>query len=477
MFTKSKSVLMFFPMGGSHSQDAFAGVRDNVVARNWDFFSADTVRTEDGTVQLHRSSRSAQTVSALVELLHPDGIVIWEDALFPDEIRAAAGAGIPVVFVDCGAASEAAPARLGREKSHTAGTESTDAAGVAPARLRHGESHTDGTDSTDAAGVAPARLSKKEIAPKASGATASVGNPCHPCSPCETIAPKAASVGRVRSDPKSIAAIAARALLPSGYADFAFVPSVIPLPWSLERGDAFERCIEIAGKHFHRFVRSRPTDAGALERWLEALPKPCGVFAANDAVGEEVLGACAQLGIAVPEAIAVIGVDDYAYFCEATSPTLSSIAMNLRGEGRAAVELLETLMASPRRSPPTRFVPARDVVPRASTRFARDRRVARALEFIRLHACTEKFGPRDVVQAMGVSRALADRLFRAVASRTILEEIHAVRLARACELLALGKPGDVVASECGYASHDDFRRVFRTRMGMTARQWMSQNSI
>ena len=407
MLSKSKSVLMFFPWIGSHPQDAFAGVRDHAVARNWDFFSAETVRAEDGTAQLHRSSRSAQTVSDLIELLHPDGIVVWEDALLPDEVRAAVGPGVPVVFVDC---------------------------------------------SADALDVAPARLSEKAIAPKT------------------------ASVGRVRSDPASIAAIAARALLPSGYADFAFVPNPVPLVWSQERGNAFERCIEIAGKRFHRFERPATADPGALERWLKALPKPCGVFTANDAVGEEVLGACAQLGIPVPDAVAVIGVDDHAYFCEGTSPTLSSIALNVRGEGRAAVEMLETLMASPHRSQPTRFVPARDAAPRASTRFARDRRVARALEFIRLHACAEKFGPRDVVREMGVSRALADRLFRAVAGHTILEEIHAVRLARACELLALGKPGDIVAAECGYASHDDFRRVFRTRMGTTARKWSREHS-
>ena len=396
MVEAAKSVLMFFPIGGSHSQDAFAGVRDNVVARNWDFFSADTIRAEDGTVQLHRSSRSAQTVSALVDLLHPDGIVVWEDALTPDEVRAAVGPDVPAVFVDCGSA-------YGAERS---------------------------------------------------GRT-----------------------GRVRSDPKSIAAIAARALLPSGYADFAFVPNPVSQIWSQERGDAFERCMEIAGKRFHRFERSGESGTGALERWLKALPKPCGIFAANDAVGEEVLGACAQLGISVPDDVAVIGVDDYAYFCEATTPTLSSIAMNLRGEGRVAVELLEDLMNSPGHPQPPRFVPARDAVPRASTRFARDRRVARALEFIRLHACTEKFGPRDVVREMGVSRTLADRLFRAVLGHTMLEEIHAVRLARAKELLAAGTPPDIAAARCGYASHDDFRRVFRHRIGTTARQWALAHCI
>ena len=395
MTSKPISVLMFFPCIGNHSQDAFAGVQGAAAARHWELFSADTVRAENGTVQLHRSSRAAGSVSELVGLLHPDGIIVWQDALSRAELRTAAGRGVPTVFVDCGAMGE---------------------------------------------------TGKEDWA------------------------------GRVRGDPKSIATLAARVLLASRYDNYAFVPNSVPLSWSTERGEAFRHCIEVAGKRFFRFDRSAgaeaaPPDAGSLGRWLKTLPKPCGIFAANDGTAEEVLGACAQLGLAVPDDIAVVGVDDYAYFCESTTPTLSSIAMDLRAEGRAAVAMLEGMMAEPGRRQPTRFVPARDAVPRASTRFARDRRVAQALEFIRLHACTEKFGPRVVVREMGVSRALADRLFRAVVGHTILDEIHAVRLARAKELLAAGTQPDIVAGECGYASYDDFRRVFRRRVGTTARQW------
>jgi transcriptional regulator GlxA family with amidase domain len=72
---------------------------------------------------------------------------------------------------------------------------------------------------------------------------------------------------------------------------------------------------------------------------------------------------------------------------------------------------------------------------------------------------------------MGVGRTLADRLFRTTAGRTILEEIHAVRLARAKDMLRAGRSPDYVAAECGYASYDDFRRVFRQRVGTTARKW------
>ena len=166
---KSKSVLMFFPWIGTHPHDAFAGVRGDAALRHWDFYSAETARTEDGGLQLHRSSRSAASVSGLVELLCPDGIIVWENALSPAEVVAVTGDAIPTVFVDCGETIES-----GR-------------------RMR---------------------------------------------------------AGRVRSDPASIAAIAARVLLSSGYGDFAFVPNGIPLQWSVKRGEFFERCHRYSEKEF-----------------------------------------------------------------------------------------------------------------------------------------------------------------------------------------------------------------------------------
>lgn len=404
MSARRSKVLMFFPWNGIHPQEAFDGTFRAAAARHWELDSAETIRGDGGAARLHRSSLAASSVAELAALLDPDGIVVWQDALFPREVGAvfrgvrAGGSGAKcAVFVDCCA-------------------EGAVGGGV--------------------------------------------------------------RVGRVKADPASIASIAARELLSSGRADFAYVPNREPMAWSAERGDAFARCMEIAGRRFHAFERSGTRGGDELGRWLASLPKPCGIFAANDAVGGQIVGACVKTGIAVPDDVSVIGVDDYSYFCESCRPTLSSIAPDLRSEGRVAVELLADLLSdqSPRRGREL-LVPAFGAVQRASTRFARDRRVSSALEFIRLNACKENFSPREVVREMAVSRTLADRLFRSVAGRTILDEIHSVRLGRAKTLLAAGKSLDFTASECGYASCDDFRRVFRRRVGATARKWAAANRV
>ncbi len=274
----------------------------------------------------------------------------------------------------------------------------------------------------------------------------------------------------------SFARLAAAELFRSGFRDYAFLTYPDDPPWSRERGKCFARIIAEAGMAFHPF----PAPSGGngatylvahVAPFLDSLPKPCGIFAANDALGEAALRVCAQRGWAVPQDIAIVGVDNLEFICEGTTPTLSSISRDWNSEGCAAAELLAEWMAEPDRRPASRIVPASHVVRRASTFFAADRRVAQAMEFIRRHACEEGFGPRDVVREMGCSRTLADSLFRKVDGRTILDEIHGVRLARAKEFLLLGKPADFVASACGYASYDDFCRVFKRRVGSTVRKW------
>ena len=282
-------------------------------------------------------------------------------------------------------------------------------------------------------------------------------------------------------DARSFAEIALRELLRFGFEDFAFAPSHRNLPWSRSRGEAFAHLVALAGKRFHVVTLSArvstdarpPVSADILGPWLATLPKPCGIFAANDVTGEAVLRAAKRLQLDVPGEIAVIGVDDNANLCDHTHPTLSSVRRDLEGEGRAASELLAEWMSHPSRSPKPRAVPAVSLVRRFSTRLSwqRDRRVARAEEWIRIHACDAGVTPPDVVREMGVSRTTADRLFRAVAERTILEEIQTIRIARAKEKLRRGTTPDIVAAECGFASTLDFRRVFRKLVGLSVVKW------
>lgn len=296
----------------------------------------------------------------------------------------------------------------------------------------------------------------------------------------DTLSPSSSCVF---SDAADIAACAVRELALLGLEHYAYLPHLADEAWSRQRGEAFRK--DVAG-FAHSFSVFKPKVAvrnvgrltKAVADWLQNLPKPCGLFSANDPCAELALRAARERGIAVPDELAVIGVDDCETVCESTRPTLSSVRQDYELGGYVAAQLLSRLMANRRLKGLRGLFGATGLVRRASTRLFRgkDARVAAALEYIRLHAC-EGVGPADVVAAMGCSRRLADLRFREALGHTILDEIHVVRLTRVKELL-LDPSRDIasIPDFCGYASMDDLRRVFRRHFGMTLRQYAKQGN-
>ncbi len=388
-----KTVVIFMPGGGAIEVGLLAGVQDMAKTLRWELSIAECLRRRDGALKFIRSPGGG-TVAEVLESVRPDGILVANNAVEPDELLGHGPRMLPAVFID-----------------------------------------------------RPAQDSVK-------GGAAPV---------C------------VFSEASSYARLAAEELFRSDFSDYAFLPWPDNPSWSRERGECFKRLITEAGKRFHPF--QSPRGAGAadlvahLASFLESLPKPCGVFAANDGLGEAALRVCAMHGWAVPQTMAVVGVDNLDFICETTEPPLSSISRNLANEGRAAAELLAECMDKPRARRTSRAMPALRVVRRASSFVASDRRIARALEHIRLHACETDFAPPQVVAATGLSRSQADLLFRHVIGRSILDAIHDARLAHAQDLLRAGKTAAFVADTCGYASLVDFRRVFKHRVGKTVRTW------
>ena len=286
----------------------------------------------------------------------------------------------------------------------------------------------------------------------------------------------------VYCDSASVARLAARELLRFDFADYAFVPyEVESIYWSRIRSKVFSQCVVGQGKRLHVFEcnGSKNVHPGAaLREWLLTLPRPCGIFAANDMVAESVLAACEQSGISVPKEMVVIGVDDLEHVCESTMPTLTSIGRDFDLVGRSVAGLLDEMMNDPDRLFSSRPFPSSVVIRRASTNYLpkANQFVYKAMEYIRQHAC-EGIGPRDVVASLGAARTPSDLAFRKATGHTLLDEIHTVRLEQAKTLLAKGVAVAVVSDRCGYTSLVDFRRVFRQRVGKTITSWLNAQKI
>ena len=286
------------------------------------------------------------------------------------------------------------------------------------------------------------------------------------------------AVAGISSDNRRIAEAAARELLKFDYGDYAFVPASRDYSWSVERGKEFVRLVRMNRRNVHVFDSGDTKKfqmsewRGRLLEWLVALPKPCGLFAANDFVGKTVLDLCRAAKIGVPADVAVVGVDDEPQICENTVPTLTSVRQDYENGGYSACALLDRLMSKPKTKPQKLLYGIACVTRRESSCMCGDRRVRKAIEFIRRHAC-ERIGLDDVAKEMGCSRRLATQLFRQSQRQSILDSIHDERLKRVKMLLA--NPRNDMKSLpdfCGYKSLVDLRRVFKARTGETIGEFM-----
>lgn len=277
---------------------------------------------------------------------------------------------------------------------------------------------------------------------------------------------------------------AARELLATGLRHFAFVHNPIRKYWSDLRCRAFSDTIRLHGYHCGVMAPSKGADGadaawqGRLRDFLRELPKPCALFAANDATAAEVLAAARHEGIEVPEALAVLGVDDDRAVCERTVPTLSSIKPNFQNAGvLAAMRLMETIAGDVGTPPGEIAFGDIGVVRRASTSSAptRDKFVAEALERIRKEACWG-LRPADVATLFPGTRRVADIRFKKAIGHTIGEEIHAVQLEEAKRLLAdPSRQIKAIGDFCGFSTESAMRKFFRRETGLSMREWRRRN--
>jgi len=277
---------------------------------------------------------------------------------------------------------------------------------------------------------------------------------------------------------KEVARLAFEHLADRGLRHFAFC-GLVPGEYHYmdQRRDYFRRQVEEAGHHCHVFEpdhrRRRPTweeEQAQLVAWLRRLPRPVGVMTCNDDRGNQVLDACRRARVAVPEEVAVLGVDNDIILCSMASPPMSSIDVNAEEIGYQATALLDRLMRQPhaRREATCIEVPPRAIVARQSSDVLAvgDPEVAAAIRFIRSNAC-RGIGVNDVLRHVPLSRSTLDRRFEMVLHRTPKAEILRVQLERAQHLLTESDlPIEVIAGNCGFSSSKYFGDAFLRELGV-----------
>ena len=289
----------------------------------------------------------------------------------------------------------------------------------------------------------------------------------------------------VETDDQAIAKLAAEHLEERGFKNFGFC-GVRGFNWSMWRQQQFVNQIKSAGGtcNVHNVSPRGSKEAswdreqGKLRNWLRKLPKPIGVMACYDIQAQQLLDACREEDIAVPEQVAVIGVDNDQLLCDLAMPPLSSIIPDSHRSGYEAASLLERLMDGESVPANAHLIRPLGIETRQSTDVLAigDPDIAKAARFIREHACSG-INVADVVKQLPLSRRVLETRFKQLLRRTPHEEIARYRLLRVKRLLT-----ETDLSLAEIAERSGFRHVeyltvaFKKETGMPPSRYRKLNS-
>lgn len=314
----------------------------------------------------------------------------------------------------------------------------------------------------------------------------------HPEIPIVIIGPRSAWLKRrmigisfVRNDDVDIGRYAGKFLTRLGkFRSFGFVPTNIPYYCSTLRSEGFRKFLSERGMPVTEYKSTSAADGSlqdieAIGCWLKSLPKPAAVMAVHDIRATHVLEAAVNTEIKVPEAVAVIGVDNDELLCDFTEPRLTSVFPDHVHEGELAAAELKRALSRNECLNRTRTIRSKkkSIVERGSTANISPAAhlVDTAQTYIARNA-VKGISVRDVVKHLGVSRRLADLRFRECTGKTILETIQEVKLEELKRILTISADTiKKITRSCGFNDEIHAKHLFKRKFGMTMREWRQQH--
>ena len=284
----------------------------------------------------------------------------------------------------------------------------------------------------------------------------------------------------VETDDEAFARAAFTHLVERGFRQFGFCGEP-RFNWSKWRREHFERLVRESGGAC--FVYESTAESGKpvpynrehrrLLAWVRKLPKPIGVMACYDIKAQQLLDACREADIAVPEEVAVIGVDNDELLCNLATPPLSSVIPNTHRLGYHAAALLDRMIGGESLGEQAHRIPPLGVATRQSTDILAidDPETAAAVRFIREHAC-DGINVADLLKTLPLTRRVLESRFRRIIGHTPHEEIVRVRTERAKQLLSETELSvSVIAQRTGFRHAEYLSVAFKKQTGLSPREY------
>ncbi len=281
---------------------------------------------------------------------------------------------------------------------------------------------------------------------------------------------------RVAADNAAIGSLAARHFIAYEHRHFAWYASA-PTPFGEARFRAFSAELSTIDKKAIRLDGPGSLNYDTMAKRLRALPRPCAIFAVNDADAAWLASLCLEEGFQVPTDFAILGVDNNPLVCEVHGVPLSSIDRDTAGVVLEGARLLQDAMAGNPPAPKTRLIPPKGVVTRASSDafVIEDDLIRRVMRHLSRHL-SEKIGAPELAAEFGVSRSLLNQRFKAATNSTLHQTLMKLRLREAADLIITTKWNmERVASETGFTHASHLSNSFKKHFGQSPLHYRGTN--
>lgn len=276
--------------------------------------------------------------------------------------------------------------------------------------------------------------------------------------------------------------MAAHYFMEKGFSHFAYFGSATAV-FSQEREKGFKDTLALHGHEvascYAAYTNVWDDRDQHVIQWLKALPKPCALFTSNDDPARYLSEICSEIGIHIPNEVAMLGADNDEAVCRMTTPSLSSIELPAKAIGYRAAEMLDLLLRNkqiPERH--VRMSPLR-VINRESTETENhpDPTIRKLITIIS-ETAAENPSVDEIAHRCHISRRVIEKKAAAILNTTVLNLIQKQQLKIAQNLLLDSYlPIGTIAEMCGMESQRRFNDVFKKKTGVTPSKFRTQHLI
>jgi LacI family transcriptional regulator len=296
----------------------------------------------------------------------------------------------------------------------------------------------------------------------------------------------------ISANAKDVAEMAGEYLLAKKFNNFAFF-GLTQAKWSAERMEYFCQYLVKRSYNVQVFKEKQvlltndPTPFTKLWiktalntgqqkviEWLKQLPKPVAILASTDIFACHLINVAKEIGISIPDEVAILGVNNDNAICNICDPPLSSIAFNFKKAGYNATKLLAKMISGHEtmRGQCIEIQPTH-VETRGSTDIYAidDTAIVEAMRYIRQNGHTP-LQVDAIADHVCMSKRLLQLRFHDLIGKSVHDEIIQAHfeIAKAM-LIETNLPIDEIAIHSGFHYTSNMRRAFVKNTGMLPQKY------